>query len=192
MNRQMRSAAVRVTAIVLCVAGVGSVFAFDLTISLDASLGDLNAGRHVFGVLEGANSSVDPFDRPEPPAPPAAFLRLAFTMPQYDGPLPNAWREEYREPEAIGDDHSEIWHVVVATDGVPGDLVLSCDLDAGWGIEFTLRYLGPPYDEIEVPVPGTLTVPLAGPDFEFWLEIYSEGVVGAQAQTWGGVKAVFR
>jgi len=170
----------------------GSVHAFDLTFGVEASLHDSQAGRHIFGVRDGASNAVDPYDRPEPPPAPADYLWLAFTMPEYDGPLANAWREEYRDPGAIVDDNSEVWHVVVATDAAPGDLVLACDFDLMGGVYFSLRYLGPPYGEIEMPVPGTLVVPLTGSEFEFWLELIYQGEVDAGATSWGGVKALFR
>ncbi len=191
MNRPLRSVVFGMMAAISFAACAGSAHAYDLTIGFSASLHDTQAGLHIFGVRDGASNGVDLFDRPEPPPPPGDFLRLAFTMPDYDGPLANAWREEYRDPAVFDDDHREVWHVVVATDIALGELVLTFDVDLGWGIDFTLRYLGPPYDEIVVPVPSTLVVPLTGTEFDFWLELSSEGPVDAAAATWSDVKALF-
>ncbi len=163
----------------------------DLLLSIQANAAGLSAPAHIFGFSESALTGPDQLDVPEPPHPPSEYLALAFRMLTPPAPLPNRYRDDVRAAVDFAD-QSELWELHVETDRIGADCTL------------TVSMVSPPIDvlhlriipesggkEIVVPLPGSTSVTLDGPDTTLWLELTADVPVGAKRGTWGAVKSIY-
>jgi hypothetical protein len=159
--------------------------------SLQAQAGDLSTSGMQFGFHDDALDGPDPFDLPEPPAPPADYLSLAFAMPDPGGVFPNRWRRDIRAAGSFVD-QLELWELHVCTD----QLGVDCQLDfahlVGAELPLRLRVLGLGGEPLEVTLPGQVTFQLISEETVLWLELSSDVPIAAETCSFGLLKIRYR
>jgi hypothetical protein len=159
--------------------------------TLAASAAELSTDLHRYGFQDDASSGMDAFDVPEPPAPPADFLSLAFVMPGPSVPLPNRWRDDIRAVQDFAD-CIEIWELHVTTDRIGAECAFDLEIEEGDQFALRLTVIGPDGGEFPVQVPGGFTMDLTGPESILWLVLTADGPIASTNSTWGGFKVSYR
>jgi hypothetical protein len=160
-------------------------------LSLQAQAGNLTASGLQFGFHDDALDGPDSFDLPEPPAPPADYLSLAFAMPYPGGLFPNRWRWDIRSAESFVD-QLELWELHVSTDQPGGDCQLDLAFLEGAELPLRLRVLGLGGGPFEVTLPGQVVFPLDSEETVIWLELSSDVPIAVQSTSFGQLKASYR
>jgi len=160
-------------------------------LSLQAQAGDLSASGLQFGFHDDALDGPDSFDLPEPPAPPADYLSLAFAMPDPGGIFPNRWRRDIRSAESFVD-RLELWELHVCTDQPGFDCQLDLAFLVGMELPLRLRVLGLGGEPLEVTLPGQVVFPLNAEETVIWLELSSDVPIAARTCSFGQLKACYR
>lgn len=160
-----------------------------IVLSVQAVDSSLGSGVHRFGVHDDALLGVDPYDLPEPPAPPGEHLSLAFRMPVPDAPLPDRWRDELRPSEVL-EDQTETWTLEfdALTSGGLAWLVFETLEGVDLPLSLTVTVEGHPAQWVDLP--GDLPVPANGVR-TITVELVAEHPVAREAETWGAVKTIF-
>jgi len=170
---------------------VSPLFAQGIQIQVIPRQSDEADQPRYFGAYWDASDGYDPWDEPEPPAPPGACPLLAFAMPGYDGPLPNRWRQEYRSLESLLIDESALFEARICVSEVPATVTLAVALTVdGYPIEQLLFY--PDEGEPQIlALPAELELTLTDLERTVRFELQVSGVP-AQTQTWSALKSAYR
>lgn len=179
------------TAVFLTLACTSTLLAQGNQIQVVPHLFDQADQPRFFGAFLQASDGYDAMDEPEPPAPPGACPLLALVMPGYDGPLPNLWRQEYRNLESLWEHESALFEVRLCVSEVPVVVTLDVSVSIeGFPIDQLLFY--PDVGEPQIVSPPTqleLTLTDLEQTVHFELQMHC---VPAQTRTWSALKADYR
>ena len=180
------------TAIILTLSSASTLFAQGIQIQVIPRLSDQADQPRFFGAFIQASDGYDAMDEPEPPAPPGACPLLALVMPGYDGPLPNLWRQEYRDLASLWEHESALFEVHLCVSEAP--VVVTLDLSVpieDFPIDQLLFYPGVGEPQIVLP-PSQLELTLTDLERTVHFELRVQSGVLAQTRTWSALKACYR
>jgi hypothetical protein len=166
-----------------------SLFAQDLTLTVEASLNGFSSDIHRFGFKDFALSGLDQYDLPEPPLPPSDFIAICFAVPDPDVPFPNRWREDYRNVEDFKD-MIEVWEMHVTTDQTAGDIEFYFTLEEGPSDHLFLKFKTETSIK-SVPLPSSVILPLDELSSPILLEMWSDEMIANDKSSWGMMKYLF-
>ena len=171
---------------------VGSAPAQDLILQADLSVPGQPLQSLQFGLRQGALAGVDPFDVPAPPASPANEFTAYLSMLAPPEGLPNAWLCDFRSLAGFRELWLELWEM--NWDNLPAAGMVHLDLHAIAQPDFlvVVRLVGPDGFWAEVPVPGTVGIPITAQQMTLHWEVVLDVQVPVDTRTWGGLKSLYR
>jgi hypothetical protein len=175
--------------IIVCAA---SAAAQELTFEFRMIVQGQASDWHMFGLREDAVQGVDQYDLPEPPPLPEAAFRSYLAMFEPLAGLPNRWLHDFRPVDGVTLDRVEIWQIVLESSALGQPCTVELRAPDPIGVPYDLFFFGPQVYFQRVTVPGTISFTIDSPAMVNFLELRLDDSVAEEAETWGGVKALFR
>ncbi len=170
----------------------GGTGAQDLELGLTPSVAGESGAVRQIGARIDAEDGLDGWDLPEPPAPPGGCPLAALVMPDGSGPLPNAWRHDYRSLDTLIEQESLIWELRICAQAGPMTVTLAIVEIGAYPADFQLWVHDLQGGSAQVMVPGTLDLEMTGLETTIQLEVLVGGGMSTESTSWSALRSLYR